>query len=438
MRTRALVAAVLLALAPLVLAADAVVKEFKKEWDAAASLSGAARGDAQVKALERLRSATSVDAAQATLNAALDANAEFVAYAAARDILRGASADPVKAWAAKQLAGDKDARARALLAGVVVAWDPKPVLGALKDKEPSVVSAAAIALAPIKSKDVISGLVAALKDKDGRAAEDIVLALRALTKKAKLKEASEWEAWWSASKEGFSFDAPAEEAPAEPAAASGGAPRTTSNGSGIYETISSNRVIFVIDTSFSMRITGDVEEGAGRAGTAGPAAPKKQMTRLEFVQRELCAAIENQLTKKCLFNVISYSTKVTPWKPKLVEASDANRKAAKAWVMALAPDDETNVFDALEMALQDKQVDTIYLLSDGFPTKGRITNMDTIRTEIKRMNASRNVRIHTIAYVVGDGTKFNVTENKDMSKNFMKALAEEAGGTFKGIDDPGK
>ena len=39
--------------------------------------------------------------------------------------------------------------------------------------------------------------------------------------------------------------------------------------------------------------------------------------------------------------------------------------------------------------------------------------------------------IHTIAYVVGDGKKFSVLENKDMSKNFMKQLAEESGGTFK-------
>lgn len=428
MRSRiVLLAAALVALAPLVaLAADPAVKQFKSDWDFAQSYADREkRKDAELKALEHLKNPSSVEAAQAALAVALEANAAFESHEAAVSLLKEASAEPVHAWGVKELGASKDARARAILAGIVGSWKDgwKAVVAALKDKEPPVIEAAADALSRVKEKDVVAALVRAIKDaKEPRVQDDLGRALRALTGQS-FKDAAEWESWWSSAAATFSFDAPAE--PPKPAEepAAGGVPKTTSNGSGLYETISSNKVIFVIDTSYSMRITGEVAESASDK--------KKTCSRLQFVQNELVAAIEGQLTKKCFFNVIAYSTKVTPWKAKLVEATDANKKAAKAWVAALQPDDETNTYDALEAAFADKQVDTIYLLTDGYPTKGKVTNPDTIRGEIRKWNDSRRIRINCICYVVGDGTKFSVAENKDMSKNFMQALAKENGGFCK-------
>lgn len=409
-------------------AGDGNVKQFKAEFEAAqSSKDPEKRSEAEVKALDHLKGATTVDAAQAALAVSLDANAYFKTHEAALDALRSMTGDAVRAWAAKEVASGKDARTRATLCAVVGSWKDawKSLLTALKDKEGAVVAAAADALATVKEKDVVAGLVKALKDaKEPRTQDDLVRALKALTG-LKLKDAGEWDGWWSSEGEKFSFDAaPAPVKPETPP--SDGIPRTTSNGSGLYETISSNKVIFVIDTSYSMRITGEVQESASDK--------KRTSSRLEFCQKELCAAIEAQLSKKCFFNVIAYSTKVTPWKGKLQEANDANKKAAKAWVLALQPEDETNTYDALEAAFSDKQVDTIYLLTDGFPTKGKVTNMDTLRGEIRKWNTTRKIRINCICYVVGDGTKYSVSEDKGMSKRFMQALADENGGFCKIFD----
>lgn len=421
MRRKILLLAALLALAGTAFA-DAV-KDWKRDWDAAQSIANAEkRAAAEVAALEHLKGAATPDAARAALSVALDPNAHWKSHDAALNVLGTMTAEPVKAWAKKELASSKDSRTRALLCAVLGGWPDgwKDVLASLKDKDASVIAAAADALARVKEKEVVSALVAAVKDaKEPRTEDDLARALRALTGQ-KHHEAAEWASWWATEGEKFSFDAaPPAEAPRE-----GGVPQTTSNGSGLYETISSNKVMFLIDTSYSMRTTGEVQEG-----TAGE--KKVTLSRLEYVKNELCAAIEAQLTKKCLFNMIQFNTKVTPWKPKLVEASDANKKAAKAWVTALQPADETNTYDALEMAFADKQVDTIYLLTDGFPTNGKVVMMDAIRGEVRKWNDGRRVRINTICYVVGDGAKFKVVENKDMSKNFMKALAADNGGFCK-------
>jgi hypothetical protein len=415
------------------LAGDDAVNKFKADWSAAQAAPDKQRPDLLVKALEHLRGAGSVDAAQAAVTVAIDSQIHWKAHDAAAAVLRSMTADAVRAWAMKGLAGDKDARVRVVLCDLVATYPAeiatKALVPALKDKDGVVVSSAAFALSNVKEKDVVSALVQALKDaKDARIQADLSGALEKLTQKT-FASAAEWESFWAQSKDAFVFDAaPAADKPEE---ASGGVPKTTSNGSGLYQTISSNKVVFVIDISYSMRITGEVQEDPKGTAGGGGAPVKRTLSRLEYVQRELSAAIDQQLSKKCLFNVIAYSTKVFPWKTKLVEANEANRKAAKTWVLALKPDSETNTYDALEAAFADKQVDTIYLLTDGFPTDGKFIIMDEIRGEVRKWNATRKVRIHTIAYVVGDGTKFSVLENKGMSKNFMKQLAEESGGTFK-------
>ena len=396
------------------LAADSAVTDFKKE------LAAAQNPDAQAKAFDKLKGASSVEAAQTALGFVADPNAHYKLHDAALDALRSMTADTVRAWAQKELAANKDPHARAVIATVAKAWPDgwKLSLQGLKDKDASVISAATDVLVTVREKDVVTALIAALKDaKDPRVVGDLSRALNKLTNQD-FTDGTQYESWWKEKSEGFTF--PSGDAP--PPAESSGVPRTTSNGSGLYETISTNHVMFLIDTSYSMRTTGEVSDTSGT---------KKTLSRLEYVKAELVAAIEAQLSKKCLFNILEFNTKVTPWKPKLVDASDGNKKAAKAWVLALQPEAETNTYDALELAFADKTVDTIYLLTDGFPTNGKIFKMDDIRGEVRKWNDGRRVRINTICYVVGDGKKFAVVENKDMSKRFMQKLAEENGGFCK-------
>src|SRR5688572_30743150 len=99
---------VLLLLVPTLLFAS--VKEFKKEWEAASAAEGEARGDKQVAALGRLKGSTTADAAQAALGVAVDPNIHWKAFDAALELLKGFDAEPIRAWALKQVVADKDAR----------------------------------------------------------------------------------------------------------------------------------------------------------------------------------------------------------------------------------------------------------------------------------------------------------------------------------------
>jgi uncharacterized protein YegL len=66
-------------------------------------------------------------------------------------------------------------------------------------------------------------------------------------------------------------------------------------------------------------------------------------------------------------------------------------------VKGLTAGGATNLFDALERAHADPLVDTIYLLTDGAPTAGKLRDPDAIVAEVQRWHRTRRVTIHTIA-----------------------------------------
>ena len=77
----------------------------------------------------------------------------------------------------------------------------------------------------------------------------------------------------------------------------------------------------------------------------------------------------------------------------------------------------TNIFDTLERAFADQDVDTIYLLTDGDPSAGRIKDVEGIAEEVRRWNRTRQIVIHCI----GIGT----------DSPLLKRLAAENGGSYK-------
>ncbi len=89
---------------------------------------------------------------------------------------------------------------------------------------------------------------------------------------------------------------------------------------------------------------------------------------------------------------------------------------------------KTNSFGALMAALgvDEKKgaekgytvdVDTIFFLSDGYPSYGRFIETDDVLREVRKANQLRGVVIHTIAL-------------GEFEKDFMRRLAHENGGTF--------
>jgi hypothetical protein len=196
----------------------------------------------------------------------------------------------------------------------------------------------------------------------------------------------------------------------------------------------SRRLVFVLDLSQSM---------TGSSSPLKPENPHKTrvggVTRFTMVVDELLSIVMS-FDENVHFNIIVFSTNVRLWKPDLVKATPTNRSKAISFVRSRTPDGETNVFDALarafgvskgalrtgkgyfdEMAGKKSALgfesgpDTIFLLSDGVPNRGQITESDRIVEEITRANRLRRLVIHTIAV-------------SQFSDDFLRELAVKNGG----------
>jgi VWA domain-containing protein/HEAT repeat protein len=221
-----------------------------------------------------------------------------------------------------------------------------------------------------------------------------------------------WMAWWKKSGDDFETDRDRE------VAKEGKAKEGEDKDAGKYgfygiET-NSKRLCFVLDVSGSMEQPAEYADG--------------KSTKLEVAKKELINAISG-LPEDAAFNIIIYSTDLTLWQKKL-QVADAKTKAkAKSWVAKLQANGNTNIYDALAKAFDfagrgsfDKSyssaLDTIFFLSDGQPTAGKILVPNEILREVLDKNKLRRVVIHTIG--VG----------RDHVRPFMRALATNTGGQY--------
>lgn len=214
-------------------------------------------------------------------------------------------------------------------------------------------------------------LFARLEKEKARLRQDVQAALRELTGLQFATE-REWVDWWSS--EGDRFE------PRKPADTSSGRGRDTATVSYWNIPVHSDRVAFVVDTSGSML----KPFGTGNA------------TRLGEAKRQLRKVFE-ALPAKAKMNVITFAGDARGLFPKLQALSKRKRAAADEFVEALGSKGPTNVYDAVRLAFDDPDVDTIFLLTDGQPSAGAIVDRDRLAAEIGRWNASRSIRIHTIA-----------------------------------------
>ncbi len=170
--------------------------------------------------------------------------------------------------------------------------------------------------------------------------------------------------------------------------------------------IISKKLVFIIDISGSMAAEVTVPNDDGG---------KTTMRRIDLAKRELIRAVD-LLEPRTRFNIIKFSNTPSTWSKKLQLISKKSAKSARRYAEGLAPNGSTNIFDSLEMVLEAGEVDTIYLLTDGAPSAGRITTPAGILSEIKKMNAEYQVTIHTIAMAY--------------ESNFLRDLAEQNHGQY--------
>jgi len=287
-------------------------------------------------------------------------------------------------------------------------------------------SAAAFSLAIMKCKPaipaLIRGLDAELKRKKDPWAMDVRLhrLLEGLTGQSVVRgQVGLWQEFWA--REGPTF-----------AVAKAGKPgEVTKQAGDKYEKffnleVESDRVLFVLDFSGSMaeEVTLQTRTTTVRAG--------EKATKAELVVRELKKLIMS-LPDGALVNLVVFSDDVRVWRseggrPSLVKIDDEARDDLLGnFLDGLRPSGPTNLYDALAKALDfggrglhDKYYaagfDTLYVITDGAPTAGPVTDKNEIRRAVREANQLRKIAIHCITF--GDKN----------DTDFLKPMAEENGG----------
>lgn len=249
----------------------------------------------------------------------------------------------------------------------------------------------------VRSLDSVDPLIARFDKERGRMKEDLEDALKAITS-YRMLGSKRWRDWWKEEKGRFKMPPLAVAVPKR--SKPSGAARTVSSFFNIP--LVSTRVVFVLDISGSMSspIGTQSSGGAGR-------------TRLDEAKKQLQRVVEG-IPDRALFNLIYFDTPVNVFQDKVQRASRRSRAEALRSIAKLEPRGGTNIHDALEKAFEDPKIDTIYLLSDGSPSAGKITDPQLLADTVRDWNRSRKIRIHTIA--IGSKSKL------------MERLADESGG----------
>ncbi len=320
----------------------------------------------------------------------------------------------------------------------------------LGDDEWQVQSAAITALAVLRPQGAVQPLIDLMR-KSGRLRVECADALFKITGLDFGVDPDRWQEQWSKLMTIPGWRIPTDEELAKKAEsrkkydAFYGKKEETNAFAGIPTT--STNVLFIIDVSGSMDdLVVEVEKFQGYA----------DRKRFTIVQTELLNTIDS-LTDNTNFDIVAFATDLDVWKKRLVPANVVNRESAKSFVRRLKPiggtesqdlaasglggaanlaAGKTNTIKALlypfhvdpdkppkavaagaDKGALESPLDTVYFLSDGRPSVGKIIDVNEIRREVRKYNEIYRIVIHTIA--IGD-----------FQKAFLQNLAEENGGVF--------
>lgn len=226
-----------------------------------------------------------------------------------------------------------------------------------------------------KCRDVASipFLIDRYGKEEGRLAHELDQALFAHTG-TRCWTKKDWQQWWKEHETGFVLPHP--DSVKGGGAAGGG--RTIA----YYDIpLVSARVAFLVDHSGSMK---------------APVSTDDKMTRLDAAKEQLKAVVE-ALPATHMVNLIPFETNVVSLWKELQRLDNEHRKEFVEKALLIPFGQGTNTFGALEKAFEDESVDTIYLLTDGQPTVGAVTDIDGILDAIQRVNRTRQVVIHCIS-----------------------------------------
>jgi HEAT repeat protein len=250
----------------------------------------------------------------------------------------------------------------------------------------------------LRKAELIPLLIERLSAEKGRLRGDLLRTLHRLTGREIGLDPAGWTIWWESHGKDFQC----------PEAAKDGTPAhalmTTVVGTFCSIPLYSRRVAFVLDLSGSMRDTTDGKEEGPR--------------KVEVVKAELYKAIR-AFTPETSFNIIllgsdaegRFDAKKRCWMPRLAPATPEARERACAFSAAQAARGYTNIYDAVMLAFQDPDVDTVILLSDGGATRGAFVARQEILDEVLEANRFRKIAVHTVqSGAKREGDKFLLAE----------------------------
>ncbi|HEX5136886.1 MAG TPA: HEAT repeat domain-containing protein [Planctomycetota bacterium] len=252
--------------------------------------------------------------------------------------------------------------------------DDRAVLERLaRDRSWRVRLAVVLAAERRRQKDDLPVLMRVLKDPPGRVRARAAAALEGLTGLPFGDDLARWEKWWGSGGRTFELPPPRAQAPS-------GAGHSSARVTFRSIPVASRRCCFILDASRSM-----VEPAPGKGGK----------TRWDLVVEDLRAVVE-RLPDDARFNVVLFRTDVASWKPRLVPVTSGTRRACSDWIGDEKPAGWTNLYDALALALSDDDVDAVYVLTDGVPSRGAETDRLGILGELSYLNRYRLVQVNCI------------------------------------------
>jgi len=181
----------------------------------------------------------------------------------------------------------------------------------------------------------------------------------------------------------------------------------------------SRKFIFLLDISSSMTDMVQVERVPGRTYTEKSLRKQK----IDVAKTELVRLLLS-FDSKVFFNIITFAEKVEQWKNNVISASKGVTKNAEkyVWEMKIPDKSATNIYDALMKAFDmvddgfekrryDSVVDTMFLLSDGKPTAGTVTDVDMILRVIKEEDEFPRTSFHVeIGFIASRFTLFRLED----------------------------
>jgi hypothetical protein len=286
-------------------------------------------------------------------------------------------------------------------------------------------SAAAFSLATMRCKPVVPALIKGLEAELGRKKDPWAMDMRlhrlleGLTGQTVVQGAiGPWKDFWRI--EGPMFAVAPKPEP-------GKEPKKSNKYEKFFDLeIESDRVLFVLDFSGSMAETVQLK-GRSTVAQAG-----KPITKAALVVAELKKLVMS-LPDNALINFVVFSDEVRVWReeggrPALVKLTDETRDDLLGnFLDSLRPNGPTNLYDALDKGLgfagrglhdnyYEAGFDTLYVITDGAPTAGAVTDKLEIRRRVREANQLRKIAIHCVTF--GDKN----------DTDFLKPLAEENGG----------